>query len=60
LIIRDFVKELLNHNLNGKVTIEYPNEKQNGHNYYRYQQAEDFDIVECSDGIIIGISNDNQ
>lgn len=60
MTIRELIKNLLNYNLNGQVTIEYPNEKQVGHNYYRYQQAEEFDIVECASGIILGIDDDNK
>ena len=60
MTIRELIKTLLNYNLNGQVTIEYPNETPVDNNYCRYRQAEEFDIVECSSGIILGIDDDNK
>ena len=58
MTIRDLIKELLNHNLNGQVTIQYPN-IDSGLNYSSYKEVENFQIVECSYGVILGVSDDN-
>lgn len=60
MTIRDFVKELLNHNLNGQVTIQYPNSDQYENNYCAWKEVAEFDIVECAQGIIIGIKDEDK
>ena len=58
--IRDLIKELLNHNLNGQITIQYPSNSLDTDNYSLYKEDTDFQIVECSYGIILGVSDDNK
>ena len=60
MIIRDLIKELLNHNLNGQITIQYPHTSLETDNYSLYKEETEFQIVECSYGVILGVSDDNK
>ena len=60
MTIRNLIKELVNHNLNGQVTIQYPNSTEDLNNYSLYKEETEFKIVECSYGIILGVSDDNK
>lgn len=64
MTVRDLIKRLLDENLNGQVTIQYPVKEEamlvSGEtvNYSAYKEAENFEIVQCSYGIILGVEND--
>ena len=66
MTVRDLIKRLLDENLNGQVTIQYPTtenvklEAGETCNYSAYKEAENFEIVQCSYGIILGVENDNK
>ena len=64
MTVRDLIKRLLDENLNGQVTIQYPVKGEamlvSGEtvNYSAYKEVENFEIVQCSYGIILGVEND--
>ena len=66
MTVRDLIKKLLDNNMNGQVTIQYPVTEDaklvSGEtvNYSAYKEAENFEIVQCSYGIILGVENDNK
>ena len=58
MTVRDLIKRLLDENLDGQVTIQYPSEQRKTENYSAYKEEENFKIVQCSYGIILGVEND--
>lgn len=64
MTVRDLIKRLLDENLNGQVTIQYPAVEDaitvSGEtvNYSAYKEEQNFEIVQCSYGIILGVEND--
>lgn len=61
MTVKDLITNLLNHDLNKQIMIEYPTPA--GHivgNYCRYNGVDDFEIHEYDHGVIIGIDNDDK
>lgn len=53
--VRELINELLEHDLDKKISIEYPTKNLNSSNYASYEQADFFEIIDCDYGIIIGV-----
>ena len=65
MTVKELITMLLECDMNKEVSLEYPillfqteRGKMVG-NYYRYEEAEQFEIKEYEHGVIIGVEDDN-
>ena len=57
MTVKELIQKLLDCDINKSVSIEYPisNKRELSGNYYRYELAENFYVVEFDRGVVIGI-----
>ena len=57
MTVRDLIVELLDCDLNKAVSVEFPNNSRQTDNYYKYEQADYFRIIESDYCVIIGVDD---
>ena len=57
MTVKELIIELLDCDMSDVVSVVYPEENLKAGNYYRYNQRDDFSIVNSSSGVLIGVDH---
>lgn len=57
MTVKELIVKLLDCDMDDTVSVVYPEESLKAGNYYRYNQRDDFFIVNSSSGVLIGVEH---
>lgn len=57
MTVKDLITILLDMDMDSTVSVVYPEENLRAGNYYRYNQRDDFSIVNSASGVLIGVDH---
>ena len=59
MTVKDLIVILLDMDMGKRISIEYPTtDGKYNYNYSRYAEAVQFEVKECSHGIVLGVSDE--